>query len=262
MLNADTNTFNNAPSQNTSSGKVLGKGRCAALLNANAKRVNHRTQKQIDRLLPGDVYLSGSQEEGDQILGRLIDEGCEIIFAGGGDGTIIHTINALVKQLELRGMTMEEGPLVGLLPMGTGNALANHFKLGGAIDDLGWLSHGAPLKIAPLRMMKNQDGTLFPMAGTGLDGMLLNDYIALKNNVRNTPMASMFTGLPGYLTAMVRTLSRLVDPRQPSPEFKIINSGARAWQVNAVTGDVVRTIEPGECLYNGPALMLYAFFCY
>ena len=78
--------------------------RCAALLNANARKVNGRVRDQIKALLPGEVFMTRTQEEADEIVNKMIDEGYDIIFAGGGDGTIAHLINSLASQLETRGI--------------------------------------------------------------------------------------------------------------------------------------------------------------
>lgn len=235
----------------------LGAVRCAALLNANARRVNRRARAQIDDLLPGDVHMSHSQEEAEAILGELIDAEYEIIFAGGGDGTIVHLFNALARQLAARGIDpMEGGPLVGLLPMGTGNAMAAHFGSGSATGDLGLMASGAPLRMAPLRML-TCNGQLFPFAGVGVDSMLLNDYIAVKRRAEDTPLASMFSGMTGYMAALfTRTLPSLLDPRYRNPRLRMINTGGQAFRVDARTREVIETFEPGAELYSGEALMV------
>jgi diacylglycerol kinase family enzyme len=255
-------TVSTFPTPSLGQGRILGsltkELRCAALLNANARKVNTRVKEQIQRLLPGDVFMTRTQEEADSIVNRLIDEEYDIIFAGGGDGTIAHLINSLAAKLEERGMDpSSDGPLVGLLPLGTGNALAAHFGITSAVGDLGLLTNGAPMRARPLRMLRSGN-KYFPFAGVGIDGVLLSDYISIKKSVQDTVLEPFITGATGYAAATFRTICRAMKPIESRPNITITNTGDRAYRVSARTGEILDVYESGETLYTGHALIASA----
>ena len=55
------------------------------------------------------------------MLQHCIENGCETIFAGGGDGTIVDALNA-VEEFTPQD---QKKPAIGVLRLGTGNALAS-----------------------------------------------------------------------------------------------------------------------------------------
>lgn len=232
--------------------------RCAAVLNANARGVNRRVHETLLRILPADcVHLSRSEEEASAIIGELLDRETDVIFAGGGDGTINQLINTLRRQLRAHGLPMMRGPLVGLLPFGTGNALSNYFKVGNPYTDVGRLASGAPMKVQTLRMMECDD-ELFPFAGMGVDGAILNDYIDLKRRASGTPLQPLCTGLSGYMISLwSRSIPRALNPRIPMPNMRMWNAGRRAYRVDP-EGRRIEAFEPGELMYEGRSLIAAA----
>lgn len=232
--------------------------RCAAVLNANARGVNRRVHDNLLGILPAhDVHLSRSEEEAEAIIERLLDSETDVIFAGGGDGTINQLINTLRRKLSARGMPLMRGPLVGLLPLGTGNALSNYFKIGNPYADVGRLASGAPLQVQPLRMME-WNGELFPFAGMGVDGAILNDYIDLKRLASGTPLQPLCTGLSGYMISLwSRSIPRALNPRIPMPNMRVWNAGRRAYRVDG-EGRRIEAFEPGELMYEGRSLIAAA----
>jgi diacylglycerol kinase family enzyme len=232
--------------------------RCAAVLNANARGVNRKVHSTLLGILPPEcVHLSRSEQEAEDIIARLIDSETDVIFAGGGDGTINQLINTLRRNLRDRGLPLMRGPLVGLLPLGTGNALSNYFKIGNPYADVGRLASGAPLKVQPLRMMQWND-ELFPFAGMGVDGAILNDYIDLKRRAAGTPLQPLCTGLSGYMISLwSRSIPRALNPRIPMPNMRMWNSGRRAYRVDG-DGRRIQAFEPGELMYEGRSLIAAA----
>lgn len=232
--------------------QVLGEMNAAAVLNANARQVSASILAEVTANFPGAVFLTKSQAEAEQRLDMLLESGFDAIFAGGGDGTIVHTLNSLADQLQRRGMTPSEGPHVGLLPLGTGNALAGHYDIGSPLGADGWLHAHTLVNEAPLRLLQGHDGR-FPFAGFGLDGAVLNEYIGFKKALENTPLEQLTQGMTGYLAASLRTLQCALTRRGLQPMIQIVNTGGRAWRVDTLTGQRLQSYEPGEVLYSGPS---------
>jgi diacylglycerol kinase family enzyme len=202
--------------------------------------------------------MSYSEEEADEIIADLLDSETDVIFAGGGDGTINRLINTLRRELAVRGLSLMQGPMIGLLPLGTGNALANYFSVGNPYTDVGRLSSGAPLRVHPLRMLETE-GELAPFAGMGVDGAILNDYIDLKKRAEGTPLQPICTGMSGYMISLwSKSIPRILNPRNPMPNLRVWNAGRRRAYSVDVDGRRSQTFEPGELMYEGRSLIAAA----
>ncbi len=71
-------------------------GRFAVVLNRNAKKVTEKVEELSGELVPpDDLFLSSSAEESEVIARTIVERGYEAVFAGGGDGTVMHIINQL-----------------------------------------------------------------------------------------------------------------------------------------------------------------------
>lgn len=226
--------------------------RYAVLINANAGRVNTRLIRDIHASIddPRRVHLTQSPEHADFVLRRCMRDGVRTIFAGGGDGTIVGIINALRK------MRAPRFPTVGVLRLGTGNALASWIGSGEPINDLlrwqGRLTH----KIIPMSMIE-AEGDAFPFAGAGIDAAILNDYNDLKARAEGRWWAPLVKGISGYLMAgYLKTLPNYL--RRPRIPVEIINLDGAAWQLGADGAPKGAPIAPGQVLYRGTAAMVGA----
>jgi diacylglycerol kinase (ATP) len=92
-----------------------------------------------------------------ELLEQIVHDGCELLILGGGDGTFMSGVSALVKAKEQAGHASEGGarntshfPVVGLLPLGTVGTVARNFGPAGKPEQLleQWLS-GGELAVVP-----------------------------------------------------------------------------------------------------------------
>jgi len=224
--------------------------RYAVLLNALAKGWTGETHQDVQKLIPAeDLYLTDNFRQAERTIDALLNRDYDIIFTGGGDGTIIFLVNALEKRIRNGELDREEAPPVGVLRMGSGNAIANFVGCGSAEESLRALRAGAPLSVHSLRLIDHGRG-LVPFAGIGWDAEILNDYEAFKETVRDTAVEDYATGLTGYVAAIAtRTLPRVL--RQSPVHLTIENRGGRAFQIDA-EGDVIREFGKGDQLFDGP----------
>ncbi len=222
-------------------------GSCAVVLNAQAGRVTPRVARAIERLVgPEHVFLTRSEDHAREVLRRCVERGYEAVFAGGGDGTIVQAINTLAELVPAGG----HRPHVGILPLGTGNALARWV---GSADPLGALRawrERAVHRIQPLRMVRWGD-TMFPFGGLGDDAAVLNDYEDTRRRLAGTPLARLGRGLSGYLIAgLLRTIPRYLRRRRP--EVEVVNLGRPAWRIDPEGEEIGPPIPTGGVLYRGP----------
>ncbi|MCB9777843.1 MAG: diacylglycerol kinase [Alphaproteobacteria bacterium] len=227
--------------------------RFAVLLNANAGRVTPRLVRRVqDVVRPERLFLSESAEHAQEILHRCVEDEVGTVFAGGGDGTIVGVVNELARLRE----QAERVPDVGVLRLGTGNALAHWLGSGQPVRDLRRWTRGEVHKAVPVTMVSAED-TLFPFAGLGYDAAILNDYNAIKARAKGTWWQDLARGVPGYLLAgWTRTLPNYM--MRPAPTVTVINLGGPAWRIGPDGRERGAPIARGEVLFHGRATMVGA----
>jgi len=228
----------------------------AVLLNAHAKLVNPAVLAEVEELVPPDrLFLSHSEEEGQELTNAILDRGFETVFTGGGDGTVVHFINEVIHRAEdAQSLAAEKIPSIGILRLGTGNALAEMVSSGSYLTDLQAFvrNNHRDYHVLPLVEVEKRR---FPFAGLGWDAELLNDYVNIKEKVRGTALSALFENVGGYFGALFmsmipRRTAALVTGHQP--RVRIVSTGGEAWRAQE-EGSPGTRFESGTLLYEGPA---------
>ncbi len=228
---------------------VRNPGRYAVMLNANAKRWTGELHQSVQRWVPSkDLFLTDDFRQAERTVDRLVQEGYEAIFTGGGDGTIVYLMNAIEQRIQDGRVSREDAPPVGVLRMGTGNAIATWMQCGTIVDDLRMLRAGAPLVVYDTDMIESA-GRAFPFAGFGWDAFILNDYDAFKDAVRDTAVENFATGLGGYAASIAsRTIPRVL--LEGSSRIRITTLD-HAVEIDP-NGTTLREFDEGEVIFEGP----------
>lgn len=231
--------------------EVLGKPtRFAVLLNARAKRWTGELHEAVSRWVPAkDLFLTEDFHQARHTVDRLLSQNdYDVIFTGGGDGTIVYLVNEVEKRIADGRLTRATAPPIGVLRMGTGNALATYLERGQILDDLRALAGGAQVMLYHTPMITTKQG-IVPFAGFGWDATILNDYDAFKASVRETALENVATGLRGY-TASILTRSipgAIVNTRKTAR----ITTHAPAVRIHPKTGEVLDEYLAGDVIYEG-----------
>ena len=91
-------------------------------------------------------------------------------------------------------------PTVGVLRLGTGNALAYWLNSSKPSEDLKRWEHPHSHSIIKANMIEAED-TLFPFAGLGMDAAVLNDYNKEKRAAKKEWYKPLMKGMTGYMWA-------------------------------------------------------------
>lgn len=225
-------------------------GRTAFLLNANARAVSPRVAARLLEIVPeGDLFFSRSLEDADAFLQTILRRGYDRLFVGGGDGTVVSAVNVIRRSCAEHGY---KAPQIGLLKLGTGNAMARLLGSRSPLGDTWHITRKGEAHVESIDLIESDDGTVTPFAGVGYDGEVLNDYMALKQAVTG-PVGHYFVQTVwGYLGAM---LMRTV-PRHLHGEQQLVKVTTRkdAVLMRATDhGDEEVHIPAGTVLYDGPA---------
>ncbi len=225
----------------------------AVVLNANAGRVTPRLRRAMSDLVPRDrLFFTESPEHAREVLEGCVEREVDTVFAGGGDGTIVGVINTLD---ELRHRA-DHVPDVGILRLGTGNALAHWMNSGRPLRDIRRWRSGRVHRAVPVRMVVAED-TLFPFAGLGYDAAILNDYNWLRGKATGRWWDRLAHGVPGYLLAgYLKTLPNYL--RRDPPMVTVYNLGGPAQRIGAEGRPEGPPIDHGGIIYRGPATMIGA----
>jgi len=222
-------------------------GDIAVLLNANAGRAKRSLIRTIRKVCPEAlVFWTHSLDEAQDAVESAIESEVTTIFGGGGDGTIIDLANRLLRY--------ERAPRLGVLRLGTGNALASWVGARSVAEDLAAWSRGDAFCELPLRLC-GAEGELFPFAGLGWDAAILNDYRWVKERLQGTPLESKSQHLAVYLaSAFGRTVPRIATTsKAPLATIEILDG--EAWRVDRFGTCTGNKLHRGDVLYRGPAYM-------
>ncbi len=224
-------------------------GRYAVLLNARAKGWTGKLHGDIQRFVTSqDLFLTDDFRQAEHTVDKLLVDDYDAIFTGGGDGTICYLMSAIEERIDKGAIERDEAPPVGVLRMGTGNAIATFLGAGPVTEDLRALRAGAPLVVHEVDMLKGPEG-LFPFAGVGTDAEVLNDYEWLKDVVRDTAVENYATGMGGYVASLVsRTIPKAM--RRKPVDVRITNTGDQAFSIDQ-SGTVLQTHGKGDILFEG-----------
>lgn len=227
--------------------------RYAVMLNGNAGRVTPRLRGALSRVVPRDrLFFTESPEHAREVLEGCVAREVGTVFAGGGDGTIVDTINTLASMRDQTPVL----PRIGVLRLGTGNALARWLGSGGPVRDLRRWAEGRVHRCHTVQMVE-AEGRIFPFAGLGHDAAVLNDYIWLKNLAKGKRWESLAKGMTGYLLAgLLKTVPNYL--RRDNSQVIVTNLGGLAWRIGPNGRPIGEAIPAGGVLYRGPAALVGA----
>lgn len=214
------------------------------VLNQNAGRVTPDLVHRLSQIVPSNrIHLTTSLLHSRDVLQECIERGSQTIFAGGGDGTIVDVVNTVHE------FAPQNTPSIGVLRLGTGNALAHWLGSASPEQDLRRWMQKQEYTAVEANMVEAEE-TLFPFAGIGIDAAVLNDYNMTKRQAKGKWYAPLIKGISGYIWAShTRTLPNYI--KTPKQYVKITNLGRPAFKIGPNGGEIGNPIPTGATLYEG-----------
>ena len=215
----------------------------AVVLNANAGSVTPRLAQQLAAVAGAEhVYLSRSLDEATEVAQKLVAQGYTDVVCGGGDGTLVNTIDGVRNALPNPGPL----PRFGLLPLGTGNALRSVVQASNPVRDLQNMVEGTAAERA-VDWIGDANGRHFFFAGVGHTAQVLHDY----TQVRGALPRWLLPAQGAYAVAVLcRTIPRYLFSKHPR-HVRIVTR-AEAFYVDSRNADALVPKPAGTVLYDGP----------
>lgn len=222
-------------------------------MNGNARRLGGRLRKKLERALPGGVRFTTSLGEAREVIRAEVARGLDLLVLGGGDGTIVMGLTLLAEAC--RGANKEE-PAIGVLRLGSGNAIADTVNAGAdPAADLARLvrGEGAWRGVAMLDVL----GVRAPFVGAGIDAQLLEDHEAVGRLVDRVPVARRLVGgATRYaLSVALRSVPRFATAARANAT--VTNVGADASEMGPL-GATGRAVPREKVMWNGACTLVAA----
>jgi diacylglycerol kinase family enzyme len=232
--------------------------RVAVVLNRHARKVDDESLHWIRSVVPHeDLFVSTSLEDLDPICEMLVARHYDAVMWGGGDGTFVRGVEALMRAADRRFSPMPE---VGVLRLGTGNAVAETLGNAEATPD------GVALDLSRARAhARRRELTLLEVegkptvfAGFGLDAQILDDFGRTVSTLKKLGLAQTLqsANLRYFLAVTGRSIPRFV--LSPRTEVVAINRGAPAQRIDVDGRPVGAPIPAGRVLWRGQASLASA----
>jgi diacylglycerol kinase family enzyme len=232
--------------------------RVAVVLNRNARKVDAETLRWVHAVVPGDdLFVSRSIDDAARVAETILERGFDAVLWGGGDGTFALGVSSLAAAAEERGLAMPE---VGVLRLGTGNAMAEALGAGpataqGLAEDL----RRARASISRRRVtLLSVEGRPSMFCGFGLDAQILDDFAGTVSMLKRAGIADRVksAGLRYFLAVTSRSIPRFLLAQRT--EVVAINRGSPATRVDVDGDPVGAPIPAGRVLWRGLASLASA----
>jgi len=233
-----------------SNGNSQTKFQTAILLNTNARSVSTELVPIAESIFGKDyVFVTTSEEEGRQAAAKMVQQNISMVIPVGGDGTLASLVNFLCDSIREKNPSvttvedaMKELPLIGYVPLGTGNGvgsvvgsatlsdpawkilgqkkrklrqvrnmLHNFHRIGQQLNtNPNYLATEQSPDVIELPMMqvsypgsKLHKDTLCFFAGAGFDSLMLQDFQSIKKwAIRTKILTKALSSVAGYCVAL------------------------------------------------------------
>ena len=194
----------------------------AVLLNQNARRVTETVMARLRSREPkADFFFTRSLDEAERALQEIAGGGYDLLFTGGGDGTICHAIT------RLQALCVEELPRIGILPLGTGNGIASYLGSPSPTRCLSERHQAATEELAFVQCTSSAGSALAAFGGFGWDAFILDRYQRWRRfSNQYTLLRPLSQGLRAYVLSGLGWAVPALALRRPRWQIKVHNGAA------------------------------------
>jgi diacylglycerol kinase family enzyme len=232
--------------------------RVAVVVNGRARAVGADTLRWMHaQVPPEDMFTTQAVTDLPAVCEMLLARRYDAVMFAGGDGTFVRGIGALIAAARARHASLPE---VGVLRLGTGNAVAETFGAAACTPD------GLALDVSRARQHSRRqelslldvEGQPTVFCGFGLDAMIQDDYEQLLRTLRATGVGDRLgnAGLRYFMSVTGKTIPRFLLADRP--EIVAINRGAPARRLDSRGRPMGAPIPTGRVLWRGKATVMGA----
>jgi len=225
-----------------------------------ARKVRQSTLRMVSQHVDiEDLYITQTIEQSDASLDEIIKKRYPLVLCGGGDGTVMR----IIEQMRLKVNRLNEAggdytvPRFGILKLGTGNGWAWQLGVPPKVEPIWRLRQlrDEDLRFAKFNMMEAEE-RMFHFGGMGVDALVLNDYINLKNKFTKGFLWKMSNSLIGYLWAIAFSSVPTVLFKKFHIDMKVTNlSSEPVYRISHSEGVRELPAKPGDVIYEGSSLI-------
>lgn len=271
--------------------------KAAIVLNVNARSVTEDLCEIANEVFgESNVFLTSTEEEAKQAASRIVQEHYSVVIPVGGDGTLstlmnimVHDVMRQTPSINTVNDAMKQLPLVGYIPLGTGNGvgsvvgckglpggirsflpgakrrkrreLKNLFQqLQNVAQDSSSCSNYEVVELPMMQVAFDKQDELCFFAGVGFDSLMLNDFKQIKAwSKRTGVLTKVLSSVTGYCVALVvKTLPKCVLKGKHNIQVNVTTRHPEetTW-IDHRRGDVMRRVTCGN-LYEGTTGILAA----
>jgi diacylglycerol kinase family enzyme len=226
-----------------------------------ARKVRQSTLDMLSKHVDvEDIYITRTIEQSDQSLDEIIEKRYPLVMSGGGDGTAMRVIEQMRLKIGRRnaGGGDFQMPRFGLLKLGTGNGWAGQVAAPPRVEPIWALRQLRPHELRFTRFnMIEAENRLFHFGGFGVDALILNNYINLKNKFKTGFLWKLSNSMVGYLWATFLISAPKIMFTDFSLHVRVINnSDEPVCQANDAGALEPVAVKKGETLWEGRTLIV------
>ena len=217
------------------------------ILNPNAAKGKARNHKKtieeyfFSRDIPFKMVLTEKPLDAIQLAKEGTLEGYKTIIAAGGDGTLNEVVDGMTRAMREKGISVEEAPVVGQIPIGRGNDFAFVAEIPREVEP-------ACALIAKGEWLYTDYGELF--GGKFPEGRCFINGVGIGVEPQVNFLASDFkriSGIPSYIFAFIKMLGDF-----PSPMHLKVKGDDTSFEVNSQQLSICNGKRMGSAFIMGP----------
>ncbi len=225
-------------------------------MNVNARRVNQKILNMFSKQVGDeDLYITHTLQEADQSIDEIIEKRYPLVMCGGGDGTVMRILEQMHQKVEARNRSggSYKLPKFCILRLGTGNAIAGLLDVPDTVKPVSTIQQLPENDLTFKRFnIIEAEGRMFNFGGFGVDALILNDYIDIKDKFSKRILWKIMNTIVGYVAAAFLKSIPKIFFHGFKLNVRIINESDLPVYKPSHAAIEETDLKKGDIIYEGP----------